>query len=215
MNNQSGDDQEPRARPLKILFLGGLSGSGKSWFSGQWLVEKHGWLWFEIDLPLRDGVWRDGVEANGLRYAWDAFLANTRNHPHPRPLPLHEELSRRAGSFDRIVLSLSSCQVFEERHLQAAEGYFYFTYFYGNPARCRREFLDRERKAMIDAGKAELWTPDREREFSDSWSICNDVLPRKLEQPHNRELLIDPFTPDGLQRNPDEIYQQVLKLIRE
>jgi hypothetical protein len=65
----------PKDKPPKILFLGGLSGAGKSRFSGHCLFGKHNWLWIEIDLPRRpDGTWPNGIDVNGLRYAWDAFL---------------------------------------------------------------------------------------------------------------------------------------------
>lgn len=185
----------------KILFLGGLSGAGKSWFSSHCLAEEHNWLHIEIDVRGRDGI-----DVNGLRSPWDAFLAADAGGPAPRPRPLYEELCRRVGSFSGVVLSFSSCQVFQERHVQAAKGYFYFAYLYGPPDESRRAFLEREEKeARTVLGPVAY--------LQSYWLMHNQGLLNELNAPHIRDHLIHVMDPSGRRRDQDAIYHDVLKII--
>ena len=53
---------------MKILFLGGPSGSGKSYFASRFLAE-NGWLHLEIDRHDEG----DGIALENLRLEWDDF----------------------------------------------------------------------------------------------------------------------------------------------
>lgn len=179
------------AGPPKILFLGGLSGSGKSSFARNYLMGRRGWVHIEIDA---DG--EDGIDKNGLRVAWDAF------HDRHNPGLLHQELSGRAGGHTHVVLSFSSMMIFSENHLESGRGFFHFAYLYGEPGQCLQAFLDRER----DRGSG-LGTPH--------WDSNNINLICRLKEPRNRGLVIEAFAPSGERRNPDDIYADILRLIGE
>jgi hypothetical protein len=174
-----------------ILFLGGLSGSGKSSFSRDYLMGRRGWFHMEIDVPGENGI-----DKNDLRDAWVAFLV------HHNPRPLHQELSRRAGGHTHVVLAFSSMMIFGKSHLKSGRGFFHFAYLYGDPERCLQAFLDRER----DRG-SELGTPHWE------WNKRNLIC--ALNERHNRGLVIEAFAPSRERRNPDDIYVDILRIIGE
>ena len=183
----------------KILFLGGLSGAGKSRFA-RYLQLQHGWLWIEID---QRGC--DGINLHDLRAPWNAF-----QEPDgvPRdPGPLRRELLRRAAtnSHDRIVLSFSSRMLFDEEQMEISEGVFHFAYLYGDPGRCLQAFLDRERERRSQYGSdvagMEYW-------FANNWgAICF------LNGTRNHPLIIPAFAPDGSRRGLESIYEDVLSII--
>ncbi len=197
----------PFQKSPKILFLGGLSGAGKSTFARDCLEAKHRWLWIEIDLPMLDGVPRNGIDVSGLRNAWNAFLGEDEARPYPRPRPLHKELSRRAGNFDHVILSFSSRLIFKEDHLKAGRNYFHFAYMGGEWERCRDEFVERERR--------EWRVSKTDAEAESYWIYNNAGLLGALKEPNRLAPLIQAFNPDGTRRDPEEIYREVLDLIDE
>jgi hypothetical protein len=196
LNSQSGNDREPRQKPPKILFLGGLSGAGKTTFSRDYLEAVHGWSWIEIDVRNANGI-----DVNDLRSVWNEFYLRH------KPGPLRDELSRRAAGRSHVVLTFSSCQVFTERQLGSGEGFFHFAYLYDGPGRCLQAFLDRERKLGSAHGADGAGT--------DHWYHNNVSALYQLHEPHNCDLLIQAFNPNGTRRDPESIYREVLNLIGE
>jgi hypothetical protein len=176
-------------KPPKILFLGGPSGSGKSHFADKYLSAKHGWFHLEIDQHPKDGI-----DVNNLRPEWKRFYERF------EPGALHKELSQRAGSLSRVVLSHPGNQVFDPQHLESGVGYFHFAYLYGHPARCLKAFLAREQVS----GRGLK---------ADHWDHNNHLTFDRLSRSHNHRLLIEAFDADGERRDLDEIYVDLLRVI--
>jgi hypothetical protein len=170
---------------MKILFLAGPSGSGKSHFASQYLAGR-GWLHLEIDQHDQG----DGIDLENLRSQWDDFWIR---HD---PSPLREELRRRAAGAPDMVLSFASSVVFSADHLHTAAGQFCVTYLYGPPQFCLQAFLDRERSMP--------------RELAIShWDKYNRETFGELSLSRNQPLLIEVFRKDGSRRDPKEIYADI------
>jgi hypothetical protein len=174
---------------MKILFLGGPSGSGKSYFASRYLAG-HGWLHLEIDRHDEG----DGIALENLRLEWDDFWIR-----HDRS-SLNQELRRRATGFPHIVLSFASTVVFSADHLRAAAGQFYIAYLYAHPQFCLQAFVDRERSMP--------------RELAIShWDKHNRDIFGELSLSRNQPLLIEAFREDGLRRHPNEMYADIASRI--
>ncbi len=170
---------------MKILFLAGPSGSGKSYFASRYLAGR-GWLHLEIDRHDQG----DGIDLENLRSQWGDFWMR---HD---PSPLREELRRRAAGAPDMVLSFASSVVFSADHLHAATGQFCVTYLYGHPQFCLQAFLNRERSMP--------------RELAIShWDKYNRETFGELSLSKNQPLLIEVFREDGSRRDPKEIYADI------
>jgi len=127
----------PDAKRMPIIFLLGPSGSGKTTL-GSWLAEDLGMLHLEID-RWPDG---DGIDLEGLRSAWDAFLRNG------QAVPLAGLIRTRAVGASRqgAVLTFPSLLVLNPAVIRAAEqaGIRSFV-LYGTRAQCLTAFLARGR----------------------------------------------------------------------
>jgi hypothetical protein len=173
----------------KFLFLGGPSGSGKSFFASVH-VSKRGWLHLEIDRFLEG----DGIDLENIRSEWDDFLERL------RPGPLHSALLDRAACSANVVLTFPSNLVFGPEHLRTGQGYFSFAYLYGHPAHCLQAFVVREEA-------------NRRRLDAKWWDHHNMPTFGGLSSSFNQPLLIETFTANGERRNPEQIYGDLLKLI--
>jgi hypothetical protein len=177
----------------KILFLGGPSGVGKSTFCGDYLSEKRGWLWLEIDLQGKG----DGLARLGLDEEWGYFFHRC------IPDRFYNKLSEYAGAkWENVVLSLPSLVVFCPAQLSCGHGRFYFAYLYGRPDHCLQAFLKREK--------------DRSNDFDAAfWNRHNCGSFARLSLAENHRLLIDAFNSNGTRRDPEQIYRDLLKIIDE
>ena len=119
-----------------------------------------------------------------------------------RPDPLHRVLVVRAVSGANVVLSFPGNLVFSPDHLRAGQGFFSFAYLYGHPADCLQAFLDREQAT-------------RRRLGVDWWNSYNVATFGALSASFNQPLLIESFTADGVTRDPEQIYVDLLKLIQK
>lgn len=171
---------------MKILFLGGPSGSGKSHFASQYLAKK-GWLHVEIDRHDQG----DGIDLENLRSEWDAFWLRCEFSP------LHQELLRRAANFPYIVLSFASTVVFNVNHLRVAAGHFCAAYLYGHPTFCLQAFLDRESSMPRDLGLRH-------------WDKHNRTIFGELSLSHNQPLLVEAFCEQGARRDAEEIFADIM-----
>jgi hypothetical protein len=173
----------------KITLLGGPSGSGKSKFASEHLTARK-WSHLEIDRwPAQDGV-----DFYKIRPEWDQFIHQYNSGP------LHELLVPRALGFTGMVLSLSSRILFNSHHLAAAAGRFHIAYLYGHPAFCLNAFLHSPKAIELGLGP-------------DHWNYHNYELFGGLSRPENHRLLIDSFTGDGVRRDPQKIYDDLLNLL--
>ena len=177
--------------PVKILFLGGPSGSGKSYFASRYLVGE-GWLHLEIDRHGRG----DGIDVENLRLEWNDFWIR---HD---PSSLCEELWRRAAASRYIVLSFASSVVFSEDHLAAAAGLICVAYLYGHPQFCLQAFLNRERSMRRELAIRH-------------WDKYNRQTFGELSLSRNQPLLIEMFREDGSRRDPKEIYADIINRLNE
>ena len=169
-----------KTRWTKILFLGGPSGSGKSYFAEH--LASLGWRHLEIDQHSKDDI-----NQHHLCKEWMAFLGQG------DPIPLRDELLRRADRAPGIVLSFPGNLVFNHEHIRAAAGIFHIAYLFGDPAHCLASFLGRERQ--------------NERSLNaDHWNHNNSDLFARLRHPANRPFLVDAFNPDGTHREAKAIY---------
>lgn len=215
MKRSSKKSSNPDESPM-ILFLGGLSGAGKTSFARDYLHGRRGWCHLEIDVDEGDGM----VE-HGLKAKWDKFF----DAPH-NPKPMHQELLERARQAERkhVVLSFSSRQIFTKDKLVAGRGYFHFAYLYGDPGRCLQSFLERKRAQEGPKGKDHDWTLhwatnnvvviDKCKKFGCQAYHCVGSPICQLNEEHNRKYLIDPFEPSGERRSHESIYEDVLKVNR-
>jgi hypothetical protein len=174
---------------MKSLFLGGPSGSGKSYFASRYLAG-NGWLHLEIDRHDEGDV----IALENLRLEWDDFWIR---HD---PSSLNQELRRRATGFRHMVLSFASTVVFSADHLRAAAGQFYIAYLYARPQFCLQAFVDRERSMP--------------RELAIShWDKHNRHIFGELSLSGNQPLLIEAFRENGSRRDPKEIYADIASRI--
>jgi hypothetical protein len=122
----------PDNPPMPVL-LSGPSGSGKSRL-GAYLSSQR---WLHLEADERD---RDGLDAFGLRAAWNTFWNAT------DPAPLAEELERRRLTENRIrvILTLPSTPL-TPLHLQRATGTLLIRFLAGPGWACFRGFTERER----------------------------------------------------------------------
>jgi gluconate kinase len=174
-----------------FLFLAGPSGSGKSHFAKTCLAAKHGWLHLEIDQHPKDGI-----DKNDLRSEWDEFDKRC------KPVALHRELLKRAHSPRHVVLSFGSRQVFSPQHVKAAHRYFHIAYLYGHPAHCLQAFHDRE-QANCRGLKVDHWNSNNSETFG------------RLSGSLNHQLLIEAFSAEGVRRDPEKIYADILTIIND
>lgn len=122
---------------MPIIFLVGPSGSGKTEL-GSWLAEDLKMLHLEID-RWPDG---DGIDLEGLRPAWEAFLGNGQAATLAEVIRTRVAHARRQGA----ILSFPSVLVLSPALIRAAEqaGIQSFV-VYGTGAQCLTAFLERER----------------------------------------------------------------------
>jgi hypothetical protein len=172
----------------KILLLGGPSGSGKSTFTSQYMNARN-WLQLELDRWPEE----DGPDFHHIRPEWDRFI-------HLRdPVPLYELLAERGAGSAGVVLSLSSRIVFSRDHLLAALGRLQIAYLYGPPDLCREAFLHSPKAIQLNLGP-------------EHWDFHNLELFERLPGPENQHLLIHSFTTNGVRRDNEEIYNEIISL---
>lgn len=121
---------------LPILFLLGPSGSGKTKLGG-WLAEDLQMLHLEIDRWPHG----DGIDLEGLRREWDAFLETGQSAN--LSVAVRDRV-RQAGA-NGAVLSFPSTLVLDPVLIRAAEQRgIRSLVLYGTGAECLRAFLGRE-----------------------------------------------------------------------
>lgn len=182
-----------------ILFLGGLSGAGKTTFASKYLRDERGWHYVEIDVPLPG----DGITENGLRGPWDAFQPEKPGE-RSRPRGLYRAIRRLAPGHSHIVLSFSGCQIFEQYQLDAARPYFHFAYLVGAEEYCRRAFINREESARTLPFGTDLPA---------HWRYNNKRLLAALDAPHVRPFQVQVFEPDGRRVPMEIIYDKIINTI--
>ena len=123
---------------MKIWFVAGVSGAGKSHFS-EYAAGRLGFFHYEIDQSPHDGITHVG-----LRSQWDKFLDEF------DAAPLITELTKRScmSGCPGAILSFPSNLVgsLTADHVGALDGKAKLVVLTGDPELCKRAFLQRERE---------------------------------------------------------------------
>ncbi len=161
---------------MKIWFVVGVSGAGKSYFS-EYAAGHLGFFHYEIDQTPHDGITHFG-----LRSQWDAFFDDSKAGP------LVKELTKRAcvSGCPGAILSFPANLLasLTPEHVDALADKVKLIVLTGDPEVCKRQFLKREKETG--------------RNYSAYvWEANNRPLYKVMEQPWLLPYLVTVFTPDG------------------
>ena len=170
-----------------LLYLG-PSGSGKTYVAENFAASINA-VWLEADL-----VYKDGIDALGLRSDWEAF-ARLQTYE-----PICSEFDRRAKAKNRqaVVLSLPSFPILTVAHAKLAGDGARIIYLSGTPGQCLDSFLRREKLTGRNLS-IEHWCINNHRFFS------------VLEGSDIKPLIISNFMPDGSYRALDDVFAEIVR----
>jgi len=173
---------------MKIWFVFGVSGAGKSHFS-EFAAGHLGFFHYEIDQTPHDGITH-----LGLRSQWDAFLDEFKSRP------LIDELTSRAcrSGCPGAILSFPSNVLAEltKDHVDALAGEARLIVLTGEPELCKEAFLQRERATG--------------RNYSASvWEAQNRPLYTVMEQKWLSPFLLPVFHTSGERKTVKELVNLV------
>lgn len=146
LTDQANDEKGGPMPPMPVVFIGGLSGAGKTELSN-WLAADLDFLHLNID---RDDD-KDGIDVNDLRREWDLFLHRFDSAPLAAAVRQMALSENRSGA----VLSFASTTFFIRPLIEAAGLDDIRTVILdGPPEWCLKAFLERERRTgrLRDAG---------------------------------------------------------------
>ncbi len=173
---------------MKIWFVVGVSGAGKSHFS-EFAAGYLGFFHYEIDQTPHDGITHFG-----LRSQWDAFFEKSKADA------LIKELTKRAcvSGCPGAILSFPSNLLAKltPEHVEALADKVRLIVLTGDPEVCKRQFLKREKETG--------------RNYSASvWEANNRPLYAIMKQPWLSPYLVTVFTEEGQWRPVLELVDQV------
>lgn len=170
---------------LPIVFIGGLSGAGKTCVGNK--LESHGFLHLNID-PDRG----DGIKVNNLREQWTAFQQGD-----PSPMATELALRAREAGAAGVVLSFpSTAGLWLERIRPAKAVGLGVVLLVGPVELCLKAFLEREEQ-----------TGRRLKE--DDWKRNNLPLIDGISKPEYDEFKLAVFREDGSRIPREEIAARV------
>jgi len=169
---------------VKIWFVVGVSGAGKSHFS-EYAAGHLGFFHYEIDQTPHDGITHFG-----LRSQWDTFFDGM------DAAPLIDELTRRScrSGCPGAILSFPANLLGQltSDHLEALRGKVRLVVLTGEPELCKRAFLQREQATG--------------RNYSAQvWEAHNRPLYTVMEQPWLTPYLVSVFDEDGERKTVQEL----------
>jgi hypothetical protein len=169
---------------MKIWFVVGVSGAGKSHFS-EYAAGHLGFFHYEIDQTPHDGITHFG-----LRSQWDTFIEESKAGP------LVKELTKRAcvSGCPGAILSFPSnlLATLKSEHIAALEGKVTFIVLTGDPEFCKREFLKRERQTGRNYS-ASVWEANNRGLY--------EIMRGDWLKPH----LVTVFTDEGQWKSVEEL----------
>lgn len=173
---------------MKIWFVVGVSGAGKSYFS-EYAAGHLGFFHYEIDQTPHDGITHFG-----LRSQWDTFLKESKAGP------LIKELTKRAcmSGCPGAILSFPSnllAQITQD-HVEALDGKAKLIVLTGEPEFCKRAFLQREQ----ETGRNYPATV---------WETNNRPLYTVMEQKWLMPFLVSVFHANGQRKTVQELVDLV------
>jgi len=174
---------------IPIVFLGGLSGAGKSKLAEQ-LVGR-GFLFIDIDPPTPSG--ERPIDANALGSQWNRFREGNGE-------PIATELRSRAAMADKkgVLLSFPSDTVFSESRISGAVAAgICVVVLWGPDSLCFEAYRRRrdEEGLPADAGK---------------WKRKNSLALKTYGAPAFDQVRLEVFKPDGSRWPVDELEAHIL-----
>jgi adenylate kinase family enzyme len=171
---------------MKIWFVVGVSGAGKSHFS-EYAAGHLGFFHYEIDQTPHDGITHFG-----LRTQWDAFFDKSKADS------LVKELTKRAcvSGCPGAILSFPSNLLakLKPEHTEALLGKVKLVVLTGDPELCKRAFLQREQETG--------------RNYSAQvWEAHNRPLYSMMEQEWLSPYLVSVFNEDGERKSVQELIE--------
>ena len=169
---------------MKIWFVVGVSGAGKSHFS-EYAAGHLGFFHYEIDQTPHDGI-----KHFGLRSQWETFLEEA------KVTALIKELTKRAcmTGCPGAILSFPSSLIstLTEKHIAALDGKITLIVLTGEPELCKRAFLQREQVTG--------------RNYSGSvWESHNRPLYEVMRQEWLAPYLVPVFSEEGDRKTVQEL----------
>jgi hypothetical protein len=173
---------------LKIWFVVGVSGAGKSHFS-EYAAGHLGFFHYEIDQTPHDGITHFG-----LRSQWDTFFEEFKS------APLIKELTKRGcmSGCPGAILSFPANLLaqLKPEHIEALEGKVKLIVLTGDPETCKSQFLKREKETG--------------RNYSAYvWEANNRGLYAVMNQEWLSNYLVTVFTTDGQWKPVQELVDLV------
>jgi len=178
---------------IPILFVLGISATGKSHFAKE-LKNEMGWMHLEIDCYPKDGI-----DVHNLRDEWNAFFQQGDAVPLAKTLEARCAKAKATG----IVLSFPSNLItfISKGHIDACSKSIKFVFLAGNPKHCLSSFLAREKQTGRGFGE-------------NHWHQNNDALYPKLNKEWLQPFVIDVFDAKGNRKTFDQIYQEVMQILK-
>jgi len=173
---------------LKIWFVVGVSGAGKSHFS-EYAAGHLGFFHYEIDQTPHDGITHFG-----LRSQWNAFFDESKAGP------LVKELTKRAcmSGCPGAILSFPAnlLEKLTREHVNALAGQATLIVLTGDPELCKRAFLQREQATG--------------RNYSAQvWEAHNRPLYAVMEQEWLSPYLVPVFNESGQRKTVQQLVELV------
>ena len=169
---------------MKIWFVVGVSGAGKSHFS-EYAAGHLGFFHYEIDQTPHDGITHFG-----LRSQWDTFFEEF------KAAPLIKELTKRGcmSGCPGAILSFPANLLSQltNDHIEALDGKAKLIVLTGEPELCKRAFLQREQATG--------------RNYSAGvWEAHNRPLYTVMEQKWLSPFLVSVFHANGQRKTVQEL----------
>lgn len=173
---------------MKIWFVVGVSGAGKSHFS-EYAAGHLGFFHYEIDQTPHDGITHFG-----LRSQWDTFFEEFKSAPLIKELTKRGCMSGCPGAILSFPANLLS-QLTKD-HIEALDGKAKLIVLTGEPEFCKRAFLQREQATG--------------RNYSASvWEAHNRPLYTVMEQEWLSPFLVSVFHANGQRKTVQELMDLV------
>lgn len=165
--------------PLPVVFIGGLSGVGKT-ETAEWIAEHHRFIHLNIDRD--DGL--DGIDVFAIRREWDAC----HNDGEPTALAAAIRRMTRQRRASGAVLSFPSALIFDRALVENVRTAGITTILLsGRPEWCVRAFLERESR--------------RARHLEEQhWHHYNDLAVRTYTDEWFSAISVPTFLSDGSRR---------------
>jgi len=174
---------------IPILFVAGLSGTGKSTIS-QWLAEDLNFLFLEIDLPGASGI-----DSNDLRHEWNCF--SRKRDPEAIASVLNKRIAN--ANCSGAILSFPSDRIFTREEIDMARTVGIHTLIlFGPPQLCIDAFLYRERVSG--------------RGFDEKrWHSKNDAAVERYRGDDYADCRFDAFCADGCRWSREQLVPRIAK----